>query len=234
MDGAINLQRLASMKAGMQPQVPVAPAVPVAPEAPAVPAAPEAPEVPAPDPGAPPIDATPAPAGDPASDPAAAGPDTEPGETDAAADALMDAVEAAADPAAARALVKSFLAAHQSAASAAALSGLPEAAKNIEAAAKEYQDAANGMFEAHPHLKDYGGLMELVTKDEYGKAPGAKPSDLYASVAKRANGMLQLQKGGPSLPESAKGFTPPVTPAPKNETLNDKRLREMREGRGGK
>lgn len=233
MDGAINLQRLAEMKAGMQgggrvvippvvPQVPQAPGAPEVPEAPTTPEAPAAPDIPA----------APAPGADPAADPAGAGPDSG-SETDPIADSLFDAITSAPDPEAARALVRDFLKEHQSAAAASSLSSLPEAAKNIEAAAKEYQDAADGMFDDHPHLRGRDEMLGLITDHEYSKDPKVPAKTLYANVAKRANGMLDLTSGGPSLPGSAKGFTPPVAPSPKTETRNDMRLRQLREGRGG-
>jgi hypothetical protein len=101
----------------------------------------------------------------------------------------------------------------------------------MEAAAKEWQSAADAMYEEHPHLKDYGDLMELVTRDEYTKDPKRAPKDLYGAVAKRADGMVRLQKGGPSLPESATGTV--QVSQPSKESRNEMRLRQMREGRGG-
>ena len=92
-----------------------------------------------------------------------------------------------------------------------------------------WQKAADAMYGEHGHLRDYGDLMETLTKDEYAKDPKRAPADLYGAVATRANGMLRLQKDGPSLPENPNGGVQVTTPAP--ESRNDKRLRDLREGK---
>lgn len=239
MDGALNLQRLAEMKQNMMPQAGAPPGD--TPDPGVAPGAPDPATAP-PDPGAPPMDVSLVPPGvvNSAAASAASAANPAPADDDAgltaSADSLYDQLAAADSPEAARALTRQWIKSHAEGARDAALAQLPELAKNMKAAEEEWGKAAGGMFEKHPHLTKHGELMDLLTKEEYGKDPKRSPSDLYGAVADRANGMLNYSKGSPSLPADSShgpgaGAITPVVPA--NETLDQKRLREMR-GNGGK
>jgi hypothetical protein len=146
---------------------------------------------------------------------------------------LLEAIAAAPDKKSATAILKEFLATHSSSTVDLVKRRVADSLKMLLSVQSEWDKELASALKDHPHLADKKDLLDLVMKTEVKEGDERPVKDAVAAVIKRASEMLGSAPK-PSLPKPGSTGENNGAEVKKEETLTERRRREIREARGYK